>query len=532
MASTVGFRGERFDAAVVPGGGADDPPALLRASGAPLARTWTGDAELDRGLAAATARDAARTWFGDDRATRPVVRALARSVLGAPQHAQPGRNANLLAVSVALAVDPEDATTASGTRAWPGGAGPWEDPTQDEVAGQDLAQRDAAERLAPDDLAAILAATLAPAALSRREPLRRFPRETLRQLVTGWTRRQRRDLALAIVRDADGGAGRFLALVARAADIADVGRFVTPHLPLPRLTHYLGSLVVDHEVPTRHQVLEAARPWRGRDVIDLTGGWQVRVPWNRRLLEREGATFRNCLAGWYRPIHLYHRLVATIYRDGQPIAAAEISASQQVAGMLGVADATLPPSQREQLEAVLIAADVVVDRQALQLPTTAHRLAARIACRAAVLTSDRCEPDPQEQPWSDDQRGDRSLAELGHRAALLTDAELCHLRSGTQPDVVTGWSAIGALLVVAGARDPRLLRLDGGALFRRTAMNEAVRSLRLPGPIGVPCEPRWLLLALGDDRLPIWQRDAFEDALTQHPGHRRVEPVTPAQRAG
>jgi len=36
----------------------------------------------------------------------------------------------------------------------------------------------------------------------------------------------------------------------------------------------------------------------------------------------------------------------------------------------------------------------------------------------------------------------------------------------------------------------------------------------------VPCEPRWLVLALSDEHLPAWQRDAYADALRQYPGHR------------
>ncbi len=461
-------------------------PALLLATGEPLARTWTGDEQLDRGLAATSAREAAAVWFGRDRATRPVIRALASSLIGRPEHRRPGRNADLFAVSVALAVDPDD----------------------------DM------ERLAPDDVATILAAALVPGALPRRDPLRRFPRETFQQLVTGWTRRQRRDLAIAVVQDADGEAHRFLRALIRAADIADVGSFVTPHLSLPQLTQYLRYLLADHEVLTRHQVLTAARPWRGREVIELADGWQVRVPWNRRLLEREGASFRNCLGSWYRPIHLDRRLVATVYRAELPLAAVEIGPTREVETMLGVGDEALPSHLRDQVEAALIAAGVVVDRQGRDLPTTGHRLAARVACRAAVLAAGSLEPSLEERLRSGEQRGDRLLGDLDHRQVVLTDEELGALRSGVLPDTVTGWATVGALLVAAGATDPTLTALDGGAVFRRTAMVTALGILRGDDLVGIPCEPRWLVLALGDERLPDWQRDAFVDALGQHPGHR------------
>lgn len=456
-------------------------PALLASSPDVLAATWSGDAALDAALACDHVRDAAVVLFGIKRTTRPVVRALARSLLGATDRT-PGRNACLLPVSLALGVDCSDAP------------------------------------LAPDDLAAILEAGLTTGRRLRADPVRSFARQSLAELCAGWPRRRRRDLAIAVLTDESGLAEAFLRDLDRAADLAYLGAFPHDERDLTGLAAHLRAVLAVYEVPSRRMPLAGAARFRGRDVVDLPGRLQVRIPWNRERLEAEADAFANCLGTRYSRVHRMGVVYATVWHDGVPLAAAEVSADGALGEVLGVEDAPLGRADREVVLGALIDAGVVAPTPRTRRGSSRERLTGRVACHAAVVATDRIEGalDPFERAWSGEEPGDRTLALLDAHEALLTDEERRLIRAGGDPDPVGRTCRLGAMLAACGVDDPHIVALDGSALFRRTAVSLGWQVLCGLRTLDTPLPPRSLRLALLDERLPAWQRQAYVDALTQH----------------
>lgn len=462
-------------------------PALLVASGEPFALRWSGDAELDAVQACGDAREAAAVLVGPDRTTRPVVRWLARSISGPGETVEPGANANLFPMSMVLGVDVPDGN--------PG-------------------------RLAPDDLAAILLAGASPGASTRRAPVREFERDAMQRLLSGYSRRRRRDLAIEVLTDQTGAADEFLRLLDKAADLAYLEAFETPTARLEGLVEHLQWVLAHYTVPSRRMPLDGARTWRGRSPIDLPGALQVRVPWNRQQLETEAEAeaFNNCLGSYYRQINTHAVLVATVWKDGRPLAAAEISPAGVLQLLLGVEDAAVDADTRKLAVGALRQAGVIHVPPEPKPFTVRERLEGRIACRAAILLAEELEPETGalELQLSDQQYGDRTLELLGRNSRLLTTSEYEALRAGRTPNLLRGWSHVGAMLVAAGCTEPELTSVDGRAPFRLAAKTIA-REILL-GTRQLP-EPR----AIGDLRLlredltiPTWQREALDEVLAQH----------------
>ena len=462
-------------------------PRLLAGSGEPFALRWSGDAQLDAVIACETVREAAGVLVGPERATRPVVRSLARSISGPGPFVYPGDNANLFPMSVLLGVDAPDGD--------PG-------------------------RLAPDDQAAILTAGASPSGSTRRAQVAVFAREAWQRLLAGYSRRRRRDLGIEVLTDRTGAADAFLRLLDEAADLAYLEAFETPTARLAGLVEHLQWVLAHYRVPSRRMPLEGAKAWRGRSPIDLPDAL-VRVPWCREQLEEEGsaANFNNCLGSYYRRIHVLGVLIATVYKkDGSPLAAAEISPSGALQVLLGVADAEVDLDTRKLAVGALRQAGVLAVPDEPTLLTARERIEGRIACRAAVLLAEEIEPgaDAYELILSGRQYGDRTLELLGRYSCLLTSSEYEELRAGRTPDLLRGWSHVGAMLAAAGMADPDLAPVDGRAPFRQAA--KAIAREVLLGTRRLP-EPR----AIGDLRLlredptiPAWQLDAVEEVLIQH----------------
>lgn len=525
-------------------------PALLVAAGPCLAPRWSGDPWLDRALAATGPRAAAVRLFGAPRVTRPVVRSLAASLLGTASPTdpgRPGRNADLLPVSVALGLD---AAPPCSTAAEP-----------------------APGYLAPDDLAKVLAARVelathveraAGVALAHppevadpgpRDPLRRPARESLAVLVRGWDRRRRRDLGVAVVADRTGYARRFVRLLDEAADVAYLDAFDTPRTDLAGLVAFLERVLARYRVPSRRQPLEAARDWRGRDVIRLPADVEVRVPWNRWLLEAEARDFANCLGTYYHHVDLHGRLIATVRERGEPVAVAEIGPNGRLTELLGVEDAEVDLATRRRVVAALQAAEVLPEPPGPRRFTLTERISGRIACAAALLVRDEVEPelDAWEWCWGAREPGDATLELLGERSELLSAAEHAWLRAdaaaaatgvavaaprapsgsadgtndegsrrGSSPssrwwlEPVAGWARVGVMLVAAGERDPLLVGLDGRAPFRRRARSVALRVLHDRYVPGTPLSTRDLGLLRHQAGLPDWGRAGLDDVRAQH----------------
>lgn len=461
------------------------PPRLLVASGEPFALWWSGDPQLDAVLDCRDAPEAATALVGADRATRPVTRSLARSIVGRADPVGHVANANLYPMSVVLGLD-----------------APVGDPG----------------RLAPDDVAAVLAAGTGPTAPTRRAQLGVFAREALQRLLVGYSRRRRRDLGIELLTDQTGDADAFLRLLDEAADLAYLEAFPTPTARLAGLVEHLRYVLAHYRVPSRRMPLAGARSWRGRTPIELPEGLAVRVPWSRELLEAEAMAFGNCLGSYYGRIELAGVLIATVWQDERPLAAAEISPSGRLRLMLGVDDAEVDLADRRTSVDALRRAGVLRTPSEPAELTVPERIEGRIACRAALLLAEEVEPeaDALELSWAGYQHGDRTLELLGRHEALLTDDEYELLRDGHTPDPIDGWSYVGAMLVAAGARDPALAELDGRAPFRRAARTMALQILygahRLPAPHEV-ADLR--LLLLGDSGVPPWQRDAVAEVCAQ-----------------
>ena len=458
-------------------------PALLAGSGLPFALWWSGDAQLDAVLASATALGAAQTLVGAERTTRPVVRSLAASLIGPGGVLPPGANADLLAVSLMLGVD-----------------APAGDPG----------------RLTPDDIAAVLGAVASPQASPRRAPVDVFARDALRRLLVGATRRRRRELAIAVVTDRSGDGELLLRLLDEAAEVAYLETFDAPTCTLPSLVAHLQWVVAHYRVPSRRVPLAGARNWRGRPPVRLPGGLQVRVAWNRELLEAEGAAFRNCLGSYYLQAEIDGTLIATVWEHEAPLAAAEISRSGRLQQVLGVDDAAVDAEVRGRVVDVLRQAGVLPQPVVPAPLTVSQRVTGRIACRAALLLAEEIEPqlDAYDRAWSGREYGDRTLGMLGRSAELLTAEEYEQLRAGHVPDPVAGWSHVGAMLVAAGAQHPDLAVLDGRAPFRQAARNVGRQTLAgtyRPDVLRAPADLRSVLPAL-----PGWQQAAVTEVLTQH----------------
>ena len=459
-------------------------PRLLTGSGQPFALRWSGDPQLDTALDREDAREAAGVLVGADRSTRPVIRWLARSMSGPGDSVEPGDNANLFPLSVVLGVDASDGDPA---------------------------------RLAPDDVAAILAAGASPVATTRRAPVRALSRDAMQRLLSGYSRQRRRDLAIELLTDRSGAADDFLRLVDEAADLAYLEAFETPTARVAGLVDHLQWVLAHYRVPSRRMPLAGAKAWRGHSPVELPGGLQVKVPWNREQLEAEAAAFSNCLGSYYGRIELRKLLIATVWDGGCPLAAAEISPSRRLQLLLGIDDEEVDLDTRKIVVGALRQAGILPAPEAPEELTIRERVEGRIACRAALLLAEEFEPEPDafELAWSGGQDGDRALELLGRHACLLSAGEYEMLRSGRQPDPVEGWSHLGAMLVAVGLPDPALAALDGRAPFRQAARTVGRQVLhgtrRLPKPRAV----RDLQFVLGDPTIPQWQHDAFQEVLVQ-----------------
>lgn len=465
--------------------GARAGPALLEGSGLPFAPWWSGDAALDGLLASPTAVGAAEALVGADRATRPVVRALAASLIGPGGVVAPGATADLLATSLVLGVD-----------------APMGDPG----------------RLAPDDIAAVLRAGGSPQASTRRAPVGMFARDALGRLAAGASRRRRRELAIDVLTDGSGDGEVLLRLLDEAAEVAYLDAFDVPTCTLPALVAHLHRVLAHYRVPSRRMPLAGARGWRGRSPVQLPGGLQVRVPWNRALLEAEAEAFGNCLGTYYLRVEVHGTLIATVWDQGAPLAAAEVSPSGRLRQVLGVDDGEVDVEVRRRVVDGLRQAGVLPAPVVPAPLTASQRVMGRIACRTALLVADELEPqlDAFVRAWSGREHGDRTLGLLGRSAELLTAREYEQLRGGHAPDPVVGWSHVGAMLVAAGETDPQLAALDGRAPFRRAARAIA-RQVLARTRAARQLRPGWdLELVLDDPQLPAWQRDAVVEVLAQY----------------
>ena len=373
-------------------------------------------------------------------------------------------------------------------------------------------------RLAPDDVAAVLASGTSPAASSRRAPIRAFSRAAWQRLLAGYPRKRRRDLAIEVLTDQTGASEEFLRLLDEAADLAYLEAFETPRTRLQGLVGHLYWVLAHYRVPSRRMPLAGAKAWRGHSPVDLPDGLQVRVPWNREQLEVEAAAFDNCLGSYYGRIDLRRVLIATVWQEGFPVAAAEVSPSGVLKLLLGAGDEEVDLDTRKLVVCALRQAGVLTTPIEPEPLTVRERIEGRIVCRAALLLAEEIEPEPDafELVWSGAQYGDRTFELLGRYASLLTAGEYEMLRAGRSPDPVGGWAHVGAMLVAAGEPDPALVALDGRAPFRQAARTIARHILygtrRLPRPRAV----RDLQLVLDDPKIPRWQRDAVAEVLAQH----------------
>lgn len=423
-----------------------DLPALLqdRACAGLVAR-WTGDDVLDAGLSCATPRDAATHLFGSTRTTRPVVRGLARSLLGPPGQ-QPGRNAALFATTLLLALD--------------GTCGD--------------------QRLAADDLAVALDLSAAPSTIGRRNVLDRRARDGIGTLIVGWPRRRRRELAVQIIGDPGDRADEF---VRHVRGLRRTPENVLPAAPsdLAHILHHL-RLFTTHGDPTPQLPPAGLAAFRDRPRIELDDGFEVRIPTTRPQLVAEGARFGNCLATRWTAISEQQHLIATIHRGRHPVAAAELNPAGDIDELLGPANRRLGRREHRHIEQLLVKAQVLAEMVPDRPRGPAEEVAARIACRAAVLLAHESEPEPD--PWiaADDEPGDLMLRRLGARATLLSDDEMSQLRHGarnppSESDARQGWQAIGAMLCASRIDDPELASLDGGPTFRLAVTGIARRIL-------------------------------------------------------
>lgn len=424
-----------------------DLPALLqdRACAGLVAR-WTGDDLLDGGLCRATPRGAATHLFGSTRTTRPVVRGLARSLLGPPGQ-QPGRNAALFATTLLLALD--------------------------RTAADD-------QRLAADDLAVVLDLSAAPATLARRNVLDQRVRDVIGTLVVGWPRRRRRELAVEIIGDRRARTDEFLRRVRQLRGVPDQ---VLPAPPsdLGRLLHHL-RLFTPREDATEQPPPADLGGFRDRPRIELDDGFEVRIPTTRPQLVAEGARFANCLATRWTAISEQHHVIATVHRGQHPVAAAELNPAGDIDELLGPANRRLGRREHRHIEQLLVKARVLAEIVPDRPRGPAEEVAARIACRTALLLAHESEPEPD--PWiaADDDPGDLMLRRLGARATLLSDREMSQLRhaAGNAPsesEARQGWQAIGAMLCASRVDDPEVAILDGGPTFRLAVTGIARRIL-------------------------------------------------------
>ena len=459
-------------------------PGLLCASGSEeLLARWSGDVQIDAALACTTAREAAARLFGPQRATRGVTRSLARSLLGPPRQ-PPGREAALAAVSLLLALD-----IAAETR----------------------------EQLVTDDLEAILASSGAPGAPIRRRLIQWPARELLAVLVEGWPRRRRRDLALEMIRDDSGRTDEALRRL-RALSACPELVFPAPEPGLDGLLGHLRLIMVDEVLPAREDLLAGAAAFHDRPRIKLHDGFEVRVPISRAQLVAEGARFANCLASQAPAVAHHRRLIATVHRGLQPVAAVEVNGSGEIRQILGPANRPLGGTTQRDVEQRLLQAEVLhhfeVDRP--RGPT--EEVAARIACRAAVLLADDIEPhwdplDPNAQ-----EHGDAVLQLLGGRAALLSDTEGDALQHGSSPhDPEHEWEVIATMLLASHLEDPDVARLDGSPAFRRAVTDNAWqilgRTLQLPDRPPHPAMPT----LIHDSALSPAGREGLREVLARWP---------------
>lgn len=421
------------------------PPLLRDPACTELRPRWSGDAVLDTALSRSTARQGATQLFGADRTTRAVVRGFASSLLG-PEGQEAEREAALFATSLALAVD-----------------GPAGD-----------------ERLVAEDLAEILDASTRWGVVPRREPIRDPQRQWLQALLEGASRHTRASLALQLLHDTTGKTDHVLRLL-RGLTIDPAHIYPTDVATLDRL-HLVADILSDHHRLRPAEVSSVLAPHAQRPRIRLGGGYEIRLLAAFTQAVTEGWHMNNCLPATFAKVTPHGHTLLTVHRARRPVATVQLDPVGEIRQMLGPANRYLDRREQLQIERLLIEA-AVIDAVAPDRPRgPAELVAARIACRAAVLLAAELESEPDPYLSTGGEPGDALLEQLGHRATMLTDDEMRHLRAGTQRPLPndaekTAWEVIGAMLAVSHVRDGAVQCLDGSPGSRIAVTGYARRIL-------------------------------------------------------